>query len=317
MPNSKTAVQIIIPSDYMIARLIKEDMLEKINFENIPNYKNIDDRFKDGNMSFDPTGEYSVAYNWGNVGLVYNTTKVEKPDSWNALWNEEYKGKIIMFNNPRDAFAIAQKLLGQSFNTLDKGDWQAAFDKLMEQKPLVQGYMTDEIFNKMESGEAIIAPCYAGDYIIMKQNNPDLDFVYPKEGFNTFVDSLCIPKGAKNKEAAEAYINFLCDPEVGLANAEYIGYSSPNTLVMENEEYELKDSEVVYPSAEVLARGETFEYLPEETQQLMDDLWGSVKKVEKTSMTWVLYVVIGAAVVLIAVLLIVRRRKKKRLAEEE
>ncbi len=309
LKNGGASYDIVIPSDYMIARLIKEDMVEKINFDNIPNLQYIDEKFKNGNVSFDPTGEYSVAYTWGNVGLVYNSSVItEAPDSWNALWNEDYKGKIIMFNNPRDAFAIAQKLLGYSFNSTDPAQWQAAYDKLQEQKPLVQGYFTDEIFNKMESGEASIAPCYAGDFLVMRENNPDLRFVYPKEGFNSFVDSICIPKGSKNKEAAEAYINFLCDPEIALANIEYIGYSSPNTAVLAMEDYSLMDSKEAYPDAETLARGEGFQMLDTETQSLMDELWGSLKKAEAGAG---LYVVLIAAVVGLAALFFLRWKKKK------
>lgn len=309
LKNGGASYDIVIPSDYMIARLIKEDMLEKINFDNIPNLQYIDEKFKNGNCSFDPTGEYSVAYTWGDVGLVYNSSIItEEPDSWSALWNEDYKGKIIMFNNPRDAFAIAQKLLGYSLNSTSEEEWRAAYDKLMEQKPLVQGYFTDEIFNKMESGEAIIAPCYAGDFLVMQENNEDLKFVYPKEGFNNFVDAICIPKGCKNKEAAEQYINFLCDPEIALANIECIGYSSPNTAVLEMEDYSLADSPEAYPDAQTLARGEIFEMLDTDTQALMDELWGSVKKAEIGA---VLYIVIAAVVVLLVIVFWLRWRKKK------
>ena len=309
LKNGGASYDIVIPSDYMIARLIQEGMVEKLNFDNIPNLKYIDDRFKNGNCSFDPTGEYSVAYTWGDVGLVYNSSVIpEAPDSWNALWNEAYKGKIIMFNNPRDAFAIAQKLLGYSFNSTNEAEWQAAYEKLLEQKPLVQGYFTDEIFNKMESGEAIIAPCYAGDFLVMHENNEDLRFVYPKEGFNTFVDSICIPKGSKNKEAAEQYINFLCDPEISLANAEYIGYSTPNTAVLEMEEYSLADSPEAYPDAEILARGETFEILNASTQKLMDDLWGKIKQ---SKIGAGLYVVVGVLLILIVIFFVLRWKRKK------
>ena len=309
LKNGGASYDIVIPSDYMIARLIKEDMLEKINFDNIPNLQYIDEKFKNGNCSFDPTGEYSVAYTWGDVGLVYNSSVItQEPDSWGALWNEDYKGKIIMFNNPRDAFAIAQKLLGYSLNSTSEEEWRAAYDKLMEQKPLVQGYFTDEIFNKMESGEAIIAPCYAGDFLVMRENNEDLKFVYPKEGFNNFVDSICIPKGCKNKEAAEQYINFLCDPEIALANIECIGYSSPNTAVLEMEDYSLADSPEAYPDAQTLQRGEIFEMLDTDTQALMDELWGSVKKAE---IGVALYLVIAAVIVLLVIVFLLRWRKKK------
>ena len=199
---------IIIPSDYMIERMIDENMLEKINFDNIPNYKNIIPKYKD--LYFDPKNEYSVPYNVGMVGLVYNTKMVEgTPDSWSIMWDEKYKGQVLMFNNSRDAFGIAQFLLGIDVNTTSEQDWKKAYQKLKEQKPVVQSYVMDDVFNKMEGGEAAIAAYYAGDCIGMAENNPDLAFVYPKEGTNIFVDSICIPKGCQNKDAAELYINFL------------------------------------------------------------------------------------------------------------
>ena len=182
---------VVIPSDYMIARLKEEGMLEKLDFDNIPNYKYISEEYK--SLYFDEKDEYSVPYCVGYVALIYNTNLVEeKPDSWEALWDERYAGNILMFNNPRDAFAIAQLILGQNLNTQDPADWALAYDKLLEQKPVVRSYVMDEIYNIMESGAAALAPYYVGDFLTMYDNNPDLAVAYPKEGANIFVDSIAI-----------------------------------------------------------------------------------------------------------------------------
>ncbi|MCL2518948.1 MAG: spermidine/putrescine ABC transporter substrate-binding protein, partial [Oscillospiraceae bacterium] len=239
LKGSSANYDVIIPSDYMINRLINEDMLEKINFDNIPNFENIMDNYK--NLEFDPTGEYSVPYTWGTVVLIYNTKYVTKPvESWDILWDEDYKGKIIMFHNSRDAFGISLIRLGFSVNTTDERELQLAADELTKQKDLLLGYYMDEIFNKMGGEEAYIAPYYAGDALTMMDENPNLAAVYPKEGTNIFVDSMCIPKGAKNKEAAELFINFMCRADIAAANSEYIGYSTPNSAAYELLSDELK-----------------------------------------------------------------------------
>ena len=259
---------IVIPSDYMIERMIDEDLLEKINFNNIPNYKNIMPKYK--NLYFDPKNEYSVPYNVGMVGLVYNTKIVEgTPDSWSIMWDEKYKGQVLMFNNSRDAFGIAQFLLGIDINTTNAQDWEKAYEKLKEQKSIVQSYVMDDVFNKMEGGEAAIAAYYAGDCISMAENNPDLAFVYPKEGTNIFVDSICIPKGCQNKEAAELYINFMLREDIALANAEYMCYATPNQAVLDDEEYSLRDNEMLYPDEEHTPPTEYFHNLDSEMLMLM------------------------------------------------
>lgn len=266
---------VIIPSDYMIERMIAEDLLQKIDFENMPNYKFIPEEFK--NLPCDPKDEYSVPYAAGEVGLIYNTKMVEEePTSWGALWDARYAKKILMINNPRDAFAIAQSYLGVDYNTTDKAEWQACAQKLKEQKPLVQAYVNDEVFNKMESGEAALAVYFAGDYVIMKENNPDLGMVFPKEGVNTFVDAACIPYNARNKDLAELYINFLLEPEIALANAEFICYASPHKAVVEDPEYSFYGNEYIYPDKEKLNL-QIFENLPPETLKLLSDLWDDVK----------------------------------------
>lgn len=301
---------IVIPSDYMIERLINENLLEKINFDNIPNYKNVMSKYK--NLYYDPNNEYSVPYNVGMVGLVYNTKMVdETPDSWEIMWDEKYKGQILMFNNSRDAFGIAQFLLGIDVNTTDTLDWDAAFEKLKKQKPLVQSYVMDDVFNKMEGGEAAIAAYYAGDCISMADNNPDLDFVYPKEGTNIFVDSICIPKSCQNKEAAEVYINFLLRGDIALANAEFICYATPNQAVLDNEEYSLRDNKMLYPDEEDAPPTEYFHNLDADTLELMTSLWDYVK-IEGNNDTSVYVGLISFAVIVLAYAIYRTVRKKKR-----
>ncbi len=318
LKSEGVSYDIVIPSDYMIQRMIEEDMLQKIDFSNIPNYKYIDEKYK--GLYFDPNDEYSVPYNVGMVGLIYNTKMVtQAPTSWSVMWDEQYQGKILMFDNPRDAFGIAQKLLGQSFNTTAEADWKAAADKLKEQKPILQGYVMDDIFRKMENGEAAIAPYYAGDFITMHDNNPDLAFVYPQEGVNIFVDSICIPKNAQNKAAAEAYINFLLEPDIAVANANYLGYASPNTAVLSHADYELKDNEYLYPTAAQTPETEYFYNLPQETLNLMTNLWSELKasqsgdaEAEQAAGSIWLYVGIGVVVVAIAGVIIYKTVQKKK-----
>ena len=223
---------VIIPSDYMIGKMINEGMLEKLNFDNIPNMAKIGEQYK--GLDYDPNDEYSVPYTWGVVGLVYNTTMVdEAPTSWDAMWDEKYENSILMFNNSRDAFAIAAKRLGMSMNPTTVEEVNTIAEELKAQKSLVQAYVMDEIFDKMEGGEAALAPYYAGDALVMMDENPDLGFVIPEEGTNYFVDAMCIPAGSKNKEAAEMFINYMCETSVGVANCDYIGYSTPITEVWE------------------------------------------------------------------------------------
>lgn len=301
---------IIIPSDYMVGRLIAEDMLEPLDFNNIPNYQYVDEAFK--NTAYDPENVYSVPYTWGAVGIIYNTKYVDEVTSWASLWDEKYAGKILMFDNPRDAFAIAQFRLGFPVNNEDDDQFQAAALLLREQKPVVQDHVMDQIFDKMEHEEAWIAPYYAGDYLMMAQENEALAFCYPSEGFNVFIDALCIPKGAPHKAAAEAYINFLCDPEICGQNLEYLGYSVPISAAKEFMDPEVTGSEVAYPSEETLSRGQSFLPLSDEATQRLDSLWLEVK----TSGDITAYLIGGgAAVVIVAGLcLISALRKRKRMA---
>ena len=240
LKNGTVVYDIIIPSDYMIEKMIAEGMLLEYNVaEEIENYGNISDSFK--NSYYDPTNTYSVPYTYGMVGVIYNKDLVDPEDyekeSWSLLWNAKYRGKILQFNNPRDAFATAMYYKGYDINSTDKADWDAALEILKAQKPLVQGYVNDEIFNKMTTASATIATYYAGDYITMADQNESLGFYYPKEGCNYFVDAMCIPKNAAQPEIAKEYINFMLTEAPAVANALYIGYASPNELVKNSEEY--------------------------------------------------------------------------------
>ena len=265
LANGGITVDVIIPSDYMIARLIEEDMLLELNFDNIPNYEYIDENFK--NTSYDPENRYSVPYTWGTVGILYNTKYVDEADvtGWEVLWNEKYSGKILMFGNSRDAFGIAQYLLGYDVNTTDKDALRACADKLLEQKPVLQQYVMDEIFATMQNEEAWIAPYYAGDCLTMMGENENLAFYLPEnQGFNLFIDAMCIPTCAKEKEAAELFINFLCEPEIAGANMDWICYSTPLSAAKEFMDPETVSDPVSYPDDEILAHGSSYAYLPEE-----------------------------------------------------
>ena len=271
-------VDVIIPSDYMIGRMIAEGLVQELNFDNIPNYKYIDDSFK--NTDYDPENKYSVPYTWGTVGIIYNTKYVSEEDvtGWELLWNQKYADKILMFDNSRDAFGIAEYMLGYSVNTTDPAELQACANKLAEQKPVVQQYVMDQIFDAMENEEAWIAPYYAGDFLTMQEANPDLAFYMPEhQGFNLFIDAMCIPTCAKEKEAAETFINFLCDPEICGQNLDFLGYSATETAAKEFMDPEMASSDIAYPSEETLAAGTTFSYLPEETSRLMEKLFMEVR----------------------------------------
>ena len=236
---------VIVPSDYMIERMIAEDMLAELNYDNIPHITNIHADFFGEEAEFDyydPDNKYAVPYMYGMIGIIYNTTMVDENDphlgSWELMWDgEHHAGNILQFNNSRDAFGTAQYFLGLDVNSTSEAEWRLALDKLKQQKPILQGYVMDEIFNKMENGSAAIAAYYAGDFLSMYENNEDLEFFYPKEGTNLYVDAMCIPKSSQNKEIAERYIDFMLTEAPAVANAEYTYYASPNKAVRDNEEY--------------------------------------------------------------------------------
>lgn len=309
---------VIFPSDYMISKMIAEDMLEPLNYDNIPNVKYISEELRQY-CDFDPEGTYSVPYTWGRVGILYNEKYVDEPvDSWNILWNEKYKNKILMFDNPRDAFGIAQKKLGLSFNTTNPDDWRAAAEELKIQKNTVNcQYVMDQIFSKMGNEEAVLAPYYAGDALRIYGDNPNVKFAIPKEDTNLFVDAMCIPKGAKNKEAAEKYINFLCETEIALENIEYLSYSSPHSEAAELHKELLTEElgewaiDIIYPKD--LGNCETFIALDNETYQLVDQLWLEVRNSGDYTLTIIL--VIGALALLVGFIVYLRVKKRRRESE--
>lgn len=304
---------LIFPSDYMVDKLIQEDMLEELNFDNIPNFQYIDASFK--NLAYDPDNRYSVPYTWGTVGIIYNTKYVDEADvtGWDVFWNEKYSGKVLMFDNPRDAFAIAQFRLGYDINTEDSVALGLAAQSLRDEKPVVQAYVMDQVFDKMERAEAWIAPYYAGDYLTMVEENPDLAFCFPEEGYNLFVDAICIPKGAEHKEAAETFINFLLSPEVCAQNLEYLGYSAPSAAAKALMDPEMAESPVAYPSEEVLARGAAFRALSEKATQEMNSLWLTVKTAD-TATTVYLILTAVAVVSVVFLWLFFKFRKQHRKA---
>lgn len=268
---------IIIPSDYMISRMIKEDMLEKIDYANIPNMKYIGDDYM--NKEYDPTNEYSVAYTWGTIGIIYNKDEVSEDNiGWDILWSEKYADRILMFDNPRDAFAIAENMLGISMNSEDGAELELAAAKLAEQKSVIQAYVMDEVFDKMGAEEAVLAPYYAGDAKTLMAEYDFLDFVVPESGTNSFFDAMCIPKGARNKEAAEMYINFMCEPEVGYYNTKFVGYSTPNTATYEMLDEDIKNDGFSYPGAQYLnEKTEVYRNLSDSANKKMQDLWTEIK----------------------------------------
>ena len=278
LSNGGITVDVIIPSDYMIARLIEEDMLLEINYDNIPNYQYVDESFK--NTAYDPENKYSVPYTWGTVGILYNTKYVDEADvtGWELLWNEKYAGKILMFGNSRDAFGIAQYMLGYDVNTTDKAELSHCAEVLLKQKPVLQQYVMDEIFATMQNEEAWIAPYYAGDCLTMMGENENLAFYLPEDqGFNLFIDAMCIPSCAKEKEAAETFINFLCDPEIAGANMDWICYSTPISAAKEYMDPETVSDPVSYPSEEILANGSSYAFLPEEISRFVESLFMEVR----------------------------------------
>lgn len=303
-----SSYDVIIPSDYMIAQLITEDMLEPLDFNNIPNYQYVDDSFK--NTDYDPDNVYSVPYTWGTTGIIYNTKYVDEVTSWTSLWDEAYKDKILMFDNCRDAFGIAEMILGYSLNTEDEAEFEAVTELLKEQKPLVQQYVMDQIFSKMEHEEAWIAPYYAGDYLTMVEENPDLAFCLPEEGFNLFIDAMCIPKGCTNKAGAEAFINFMCDPEISGQNLDYLGYSTPISEAKQYMDPEVANNPVAYPDAETLSRGASFLALSTDATQRMNALWLEAKT--SGSNTTMYFIIAAVVVVVLAALLILLRVQKKK-----
>lgn len=300
---------VIIPSDYMVSRMIEENMLEKLNFKNIPNFKDIMDNFK--NLEYDPTNEYSVPYTWGTVGIIYNKTLVEeKPTSWDVLWDEKYTNMVLMFNNSKDAFGIALKKLGYSQNTTDKSQLDEAAEELKKQKKVLQAYVMDEIFDKMLTGEAALAPYYAGDALTMIDENEDLGFALPKEGTNRFVDAMVIPKGVRHKAEAETFINFMIDKNIAKANVEYLGYSTPVQSTYDELDEEIKNDGISYPDKKILEKCETFINLPNETNEYVQELWVDILASGQSSVFELIFLV--AVIIGLGLFMIIYLRKRKK-----
>ena len=332
MAGGGITVDVIIPSDYMVGRLIQEGMLEELDFDNIPNFQYVDQRFQ--NPSYDPENKYSVPYAWGTMGIIYNTKYVSEEDvtGWELLWNEDaegnqllddngdpkYAGKILMFDNTRDAFAIAQCRLGYSMNTTDEQELLECAQLLEEQRPVVQQYIMDQVFDLMENEEAWIAPYYAGDYLTMSFENENLAFYLPQDqGFNLFTDAMCIPKCCEHKYEAELFINFLCDPEIAGGNMDWICYSTPISAAREYMDPEVAYSQINYPADEVLDRGEGYNPLPRETTRYMDSLFMKVRNgisldQDPGGGTLWLIAALAAAAIAAGLLLLKKKKKKKR-----
>ena len=286
LSSGAVSYDVIVPSDYMIARMRENKMLLELDFKNIPNYKNINENFH--GLYYDPDDKYSVPYTYNMVGIIYNANAVDEADAndWDLLWNSKYKGQILQFNNYRDAFATAQYKLGLDVNDTDRASWEQALAELKKQAPLVKSYVMDEIYNMMESGEAAIGVYYAGDYFTMvdaQAEGVDLQFYYP-ERTNYFVDAMCVPSCCQDKELAEIFINYMLSPEPAIANAEFIYYASPNTVVYTDagyiEEMGEEAMEILYPGIDSFKEHyEEFAYrnLSEEMLDYVNSLWESLK----------------------------------------
>lgn len=298
---------VIIPSDYMVSRLIENDMLEPLNFDNIPNYSFISENFK--NLDFDPQNKYSVPYVWGLIGIFYNKREIQENEiTWNTLWDEKYRNKILMFDNARDSFAISLLRLGYSINTVNPQAWREAADQLIIQKKLVQAYVMDQIFDKMSNGEAVLAPYYSGDAATLLKTNPDIGFVIPKSGTNKFVDSMCIPKNSRHKVQAEKYINFMCETDIALANVKKTGYSTPHT-----EAYKRLSDDIrkFYPNENEVKNSQVFVNLPSNINKLMDELWVEVKSGGAYTQPWLLVVILLIFGIIYLLAVFIKKSKMK------
>ncbi|MDE6501912.1 MAG: ABC transporter substrate-binding protein [Ruminococcus sp.] len=306
---------VIIPSDYMISKMIKEKIIQPLDMDNIPNFKYIMENFR--NQAYDPTNDYSVPYTWGTVGIIYDKTMIDIPAEeidWDLLWNEDYADQILMFDNPRDAFAIAEIMSGYSLNTEDPEELEHAARKLTQQKKIVQGYVMDEVFDKMGAGDALIAPYYAGDALTILDENEDLDFVVPSSGTNLFIDAMCIPTSARQKEAAEMYINFMCEPDIAFANIDYICYSTPHQVAFDMLDEEVRENHVSYPDSQFIAdKTSVFVNLSDEANLKMQNLWTEMKSAEdETTNKWLVPIFLILCILFMIFVLIRRHIKAKK-----
>lgn len=271
---------VICPSDYMIQKMVDNDLLSPLNFDNMPNAKeNIGAQYYEQAKEFDPENQYCVPYCWGTVGILYNKTMVDEPiTSWSVLWDEKYADNILMQDSVRDAFMIALKLNGYSMNSVDPAELEVAKNSLIEQKPLVQAYVIDQVRDKMIGNEAAIGVIYSGEAIYTQRENPDLEYVIPEEGTNVWIDGWVVPKNAPNKENAEKFIDFMCRGDIALMNFEYITYSTPNTAAQALiEDEDIRNSEIAFPDLSQYNGLETFHYLGEEGDELYNNCWKEVK----------------------------------------
>ncbi len=306
---------VIIPSDYMISKMIKENLIQPLDMNNIPNFEYIMENFR--NQAYDPENAYSVPYTWGTVGIIYNKSIIDiNPEDvdWDLLWNEDYTDQILMFDNPRDAFAIGELMMGYSLNTESSEELENVARKLTQQKKIVQAYVMDEIFDKMGAGDALIAPYYAGDALTILEENEDLDFVVPKSGTNLFIDAMCIPTSARQKEAAEMYINFMCEPDIAFANIDYICYSTPHQKAYDMLDEDIRESHISYPDSDFIAnKTSVFVNLSDDANLKMQNLWTEMKSAEdETTNKWLVPIFLILCILIIGIVLIRRSIKAKK-----
>ncbi len=338
LKNSAVSYDIVIPSDYMIEKMANENMLLAFDTSSLSNYGNIEESFK--NAYYDPENSFSVPYTYGMMGIIYNKAQVDAEDvedkSWGLLWNEKYAGNILQFNNPRDAFATAMYWMGYDVNSTDLEVWNETLTLMKKQKPLLQGYVNDEIFNKMQSESALIAPYFVGDFLTMSEEEENLDFYYPSEGVNYFVDAMCIPSSSKNPHIAKEYINFMLGEDIAVANAEYIGYASPNSAVVNNPDYIESMGEYSYVDSEgngayellynnlpdvvnakynalfsEVEQPACYRNLQSDVQAHMNTLWESLK-IEGSTELWVhitTFVIVGSVAVYAAVSFYLKKKR--------
>ena len=313
LKSGGASYDVIFPSDYMLGKMANEGMLLPLNKENIPNLAGISELYLD--KEYDPGNVYSVPYMWCMVGITYNKDMVDEADleqGWNLLWDPRYTGQILQFNNSRDCFAMALKTLGRSMNPTSTQDIDDALVKLQEQKPLVQAYVMDEVFDKMEGGEAALAPYYTGDGLTMIAENPSLGMFLPEEGTLQCVDAMCIPASSQNQEAAEMFINYMCEVDVALQNALFVQYTSPVEALRDLLPAELRDSELMYPDPELIERSEYPSVISDELNSAMDMAWSQMKSFDDTGNQWLVPVFLLVAIAMTVFNVWRRRARKKR-----
>lgn len=313
LKSGGASYDVIFPSDYMLGKMANEGMLLPLNKENIPNLAGISELYLD--KEYDPGNVYSVPYMWCMVGITYNKDMVDEADleqGWNLLWDPRYTGQILQFNNSRDCFAMALKTLGRSMNPTSTQDIDDALVKLQEQKPLVQAYVMDEVFDKMEGGEAALAPYYTGDGLTMIAENPSLGMFIPEEGTLQCVDAMCIPASSQNQEAAEMFINYMCEVDVALQNTLFVQYTSPVEAVRDLLPAELRDSELMYPDPELIERSEYPSVISDELNSAMDMAWSQMKSFDDTGNQWLVPVFLLVAIAMTVFNVWRRRARKKR-----